>query len=64
MRVSNSFDPDQVRHVVGPDLVQTVCKDYQQTALVDKEHNEISLFTIPDQIFEIQLSLQYWMKVR
>ena len=46
MRVSNSLDPDQDRHSVGPELgpnrlqilvlirVQTVCKCYQQTTLV------------------------------
>ena len=31
IRVSNSLDPDQDRHFVGPDLGQTVCKGYQQT---------------------------------
>ena len=33
----NSLDQVQARHFVGPDLVQTVCKDYQQMTLVDKE---------------------------
>ena len=28
-RVSNSLDPDQARHLVGPDLGQTFCKGYQ-----------------------------------
>ena len=31
IQVSNSLDPDQARHIVGPDLVQSVCKGYQQT---------------------------------
>ena len=35
---SNSLDPDQVRHFVGPDLgPNCVCKDYQQTTLVGRE---------------------------
>ena len=34
IRVSNSRDPDQDRHSVCPDLVQTVCKSYQQTTKV------------------------------
>ena len=34
IRVSNSLNPDQARRFVGPDLVQTVCKGYQQTANV------------------------------
>ena len=33
-RVSNRLVPDQDRHSVGPDLVQTVCKGYQQTTKV------------------------------
>ena len=37
MRVSNILDPDQARHFVGPDLVQTVCKGYQKPPLVEKE---------------------------
>ena len=32
--MSNSLDPDQDRHSVGPDLGQTVCKGYQQTTKV------------------------------
>ena len=33
IRVSNGLDPDQGQHSVsvGPELVQTVCKGYQQT---------------------------------
>ena len=34
IRVSNSLDPDQDRHSVGPDLVQTVCKSYQRMSKV------------------------------
>ena len=37
IRVSNSLDPDQARHSVGPDLGQTVCKGYQQMTLGDEE---------------------------
>ena len=38
IRVSNSLDPDQDRHSVGPDLgIQTVRKSYQQTTLAGKE---------------------------
>ena len=29
-RESNGLNPDQDRRFVGPDLVQTVCKAYQQ----------------------------------
>ena len=32
--VSNSEDPDQAPHIVGPDLSATACKDYQQMAIV------------------------------
>ena len=46
-RVSNSLDPDQDGHSVGPDLVQTVCKGFQQMTevvaskeRVEKEHNQ------------------------
>ena len=37
--MSNSLDPDEARRFVVPDLiwVQTVCQDYQQRTLVDKE---------------------------
>ena len=31
--MSNSLDPDQARHFVRPDRLQTVCKGYQQTIL-------------------------------
>ena len=31
IRVSSSLDPDQDRHSVGPDLVQTVYQGFQQT---------------------------------
>ena len=31
--MSKSLDPDQALHFVGPDLVQTVCKSYQQMTL-------------------------------
>ena len=30
IRVSNSFDPVQDRHFVGPELGPTVCKGYQE----------------------------------
>ena len=33
----NSLDPDQARHIVGPDLGPTACKGYQQTSLGGKE---------------------------
>ena len=29
--MSNSLDPDQDRHSVGPELGPNVCKGYQQT---------------------------------
>ena len=32
--MSNSLDPNQAPDFVGPDLVQTVCKGYQQTTKV------------------------------
>ena len=32
--MSNSLDPCQTQHFVGPDLVQTVCKGYPQMTLV------------------------------
>ena len=32
-RKSNSLDPDQDRHFVGPDMGQTFCKGYQQTTV-------------------------------
>ena len=34
--MSNILHPDQARHFVGPDLIQTICKSYQQTTLVGK----------------------------
>ena len=34
IRVSNSLDPDQALHFVCLDLVQTVCKGYQQITKV------------------------------
>ena len=34
IRVSNGLDPDQDRHSVGPDQVQSVCKGYQQITIV------------------------------
>ena len=37
IRVSNSLDPDQARHLVRPDLGPTVCKSYCQTTLGDEE---------------------------
>ena len=37
IRVSNDLDPDQDRHLLVLIWVQTVCKGYQQTTLVDKE---------------------------
>ena len=33
---------DQARPFVGPDLVQNICKDYQQMPLVGKEFNRIN----------------------
>ena len=37
LRVSNSLDQNQARHLSGLILVQTVCRGYQQSALVSKE---------------------------
>ena len=37
IRVSQRLDPDQARQMLGMIWVQTVCKGYQQTALVGKE---------------------------
>ena len=34
IRVSNGLDTDHDRRSVGPDLVPTVCKDYQQMTKV------------------------------
>ena len=36
-RVANRLDPDQARHVAGPDLGPNVCQIYQQTTPVGKE---------------------------
>ena len=41
--MSNSLDPDQARHFVGPDLVQTVCKGHQQTTLGGKELSDSAI---------------------
>ena len=35
--MSNSLDPDQARHFVGPDLGPNCLQIYQQMTLVDKE---------------------------
>ena len=49
--MSNSLDPDQDRHDVGPDWIQTVCKGYQQMTQVDDSKERIRsgsrLFGIP-----------------
>ena len=38
LTVSNSLDPDQARHFVGPKLgPNSVCKGYEQMTLVGKE---------------------------
>ena len=37
IRVSKSWDPDQARHFVGPDLDPNCLQDYQQTTLACKE---------------------------
>ena len=37
IRVSNSLDPDQARHFVGPDLSPNCMQRCQQTTLVGKE---------------------------
>ena len=46
--MTNSLDPDQAQHFVGSDLgpncLQTVCKGYQQTAIVGKELTLFLLF--------------------
>ena len=34
--VSNSFDPDQARHMSGQIWIKLVCKGYQQMTLVEK----------------------------
>ena len=39
-RVSNSLDPDQAQRVVRLIGIQTVCKSYQQTILVDNGLSE------------------------
>ena len=35
--MSNSLDPDQARHFVGPDLDPNHCKGFQLMTLVGKE---------------------------
>ena len=35
--MSNRLDPDQARQNIKSDLVQSVCKSYEQTTLVGKE---------------------------
>ena len=42
--VSNGLDPDQDRHGVGSDLVQTVCKGHQHTTKSPLARKEIKLF--------------------
>ena len=37
IRVSNSLDPDQAKHFVGPDLGPNCLQSYVQMTLVDKE---------------------------
>ena len=37
IRVSNSLDPDQARHFVGPHLGRAVCQSYQQMTLVGED---------------------------
>ena len=39
--MSNSFDPDQARHSVVPDLGQSVCKDHQQTTKFTASETEL-----------------------
>ena len=40
---SNSFDPDQVRQNVGPDLDPNRCRCFKQMTLVGKELNNVKL---------------------
>ena len=41
--MSNSLDPDQARHYVGPDLGPNCCEGHQQRTQVGKELNALSL---------------------
>ena len=43
IKLSNSLDPDQARHLAGLIWVQTVCKRYQQTALAGKELRQFNV---------------------
>ena len=45
IRVSNSFDPDQARQNVWPELGPTVYKGYQQMTLVGNKLNHFFLDT-------------------
>ena len=53
IKVANSLDPDQGHCFVGQILVQTVCKDYKHTTLVEKlnQHKNYLFWdsTHPDQ---------------
>ena len=52
IRVTNSLDPDQAQHIVGPDLgpkFQTVCKGHQQTTQAGKER-QVNTFRVLRQI--------------
>ena len=53
IRVSNGSDPDQDRHTVGPDLVQTVSKGYQQTTKVATSKERVKCMYNHDHCFII-----------
>ena len=53
--MSNNLDPDQAWRFIVPDLGQTVCQGYQQTALVDKEIISFCLFDLVLYIHNKQL---------
>ena len=63
IRVSNSLDPDQAQHFVGPDRYQTVCKGYQQTTKVtaSRQRNFLILLSGLSQ-FHLAPTLSIWLK--
>ena len=59
IRVSNSWDPDQARQNVGPDLGPKVCKGYLQmpkSPLAGKELNT-------EQLLDTTFWLKPWLKL-
>ena len=57
IRVPNSLDPDQARHIVGLILVQTVCKVYQQMTLVVKSYAHVHIIQINQKKFNARCML-------